>query len=542
MEVESMKSEEYSTSSIPSVGKINGHPVLMVNQRPLILLAGEVHNSSSSSLKYMEHVWDQAESLGMNCLLLPVTWELVEPEEGKFDFSLVHGLIEQARERSMNIMFLWFGAWKNAQCYYAPAWVKSDPVRFRRAEIEKGKGFIRIKDFFDMPYSSLSYLCDETKKADAKAFGRLMAFIREVDAQHHTVVAVQVENETGVMGAAREHSDEADTLFASPVPGDFAAYMRRSSNTMTAEMKAAVESGKSEGTWEEVFGLEAEEVFSAYHIASYVGAVAKAGKREYPLPLAVNCWLNKPGDPAGVYPSGGPISRMREVWKYGAPDIDLFAPDIYLPNFQEICGEYTRRGEALFIPECATHRYAAARNILCIGQYHAACYSPFGLEDMGLPLNAQQMALFGGDADDPALKSPQDAETYGKINRLLNGMMDKLTRQYGTDHLQAGSGETEKSTVFHMNSVAITSNYTRPDGACLVLWESEHAFIILGFETSLIFESTDPKKPGLDFLLLEEGHFESGTWQPRRRLNGDEAVNIVCEEPTLLRIRTFMYR
>ena len=536
-----MKSEEYSTSSIPSVGKINGHPVLMVNQRPLILLAGEVHNSSSSSLEYMEHVWDQAESLGMNCLLLPVTWELVEPEEGKFDFSLVHGLIEQARERSMKIVFLWFGAWKNAQCYYAPAWVKSDPIRFRRAEIEKGKGFIRIKGFFDMPYSSLSYLCDETKKADAKAFGRLMAFIREVDAQHHTVVAVQVENETGVMGAAREHSDEADTLFASPVPGDFASYMRRSSNTMTAEMKAAMESGKSEGTWEEVFGLEAEEVFSAYYTASYVGTVAKAGKREYPLPMAVNCWLNKAGDQAGVYPSGGPISKMREVWRYCAPNIDLYAPDIYLPDFSDICGEYTRRNEALFIPECATHQYAAARNILCVGRYHAVCYSTFGFEDMGLPLNAQQMALFGADATDPALKTPQDVETYGAVNQFLTGMMDLLTKQYGTENLQAGSGENEKTSVFRIDGIEIHADYLAPQGACLVLRNHEKEFFVLVYETTLSFLSNDPQKPGLDFTLLEEGSFSNGVWQRGRRLNGDEAVSISSEHPVLLRVRVFQY-
>lgn len=89
------------------------------------MLAGEVHNSNSSSIEYMEQVWDQAESLGMNSLLLPVTWELVEPEEGVFDFELVDGLIEQARRWGKKLGFLWFGAWKNAQCYYAPAWVKT---------------------------------------------------------------------------------------------------------------------------------------------------------------------------------------------------------------------------------------------------------------------------------------------------------------------------------------------------------------------------------------------------------------------------------
>ena len=94
----------------PHIGRINGHPALMVDGRPFIMLAGEVHNSSSSSLAYMEQVWEKANALGMNCLLLPVTWELTEPEEGKFDFSLVRGLIEQARRYGKKISFLWFGA------------------------------------------------------------------------------------------------------------------------------------------------------------------------------------------------------------------------------------------------------------------------------------------------------------------------------------------------------------------------------------------------------------------------------------------------
>lgn len=522
-------------SSIPYMGRVNSHPVLTVDDRPMILLAGEVHNSSSSSLKYMEPIWEKAETLGMNCLLLPVTWELVEPEEGCFDFSLVQGLIEQARTHGMRIVFLWFGSWKNAQCYYAPSWVKTSPERFRRAEIEKNKGFIRIRDFYDMPYTSLSYLCEETMRADARVFGRLMAFIRDFDSDVHTVVTVQVENETGVMGAAREHSDAADRLFYSPVPDDFAAYMRSVSGTMTPEMKACVESGKTRGTWPEVFGAEAEEIFSAYHIASYVNTVAAAGKKEYPLPMAVNCWLNKSGDPAGTYPSGGPISKVREVWHFCAPNIDLYAPDIYLSNFTEICDEYTRRGEALFIPECATHRYAAARNILCIGQYHASCYSPFGFEDMGLPLNSQQMALFGADATDPALQSPQEVAPYGTINHLLAGMMDRLAKQYGTEDLQAGMGEREDSSVFQMNQLSIQVDYLKPEGACLVLRERADHYLFLLYHATIHLSSTDPKRPGLEYLCLEDGHFEQNVWKARRRLNGDEAVDIHSDQPMLLR-------
>lgn len=508
----------------PHMGRINGHPVLMVDGKPFILLAGEVHNSSSSSLAYMEQVWEKADALGMNCLLLPVTWELTEPEEGKFDFSLVRGLIEQARRYGKKIGFLWFGAWKNAQCYYAPEWVKTDPARFHRAQVVKGKNFIYNSDFYDMPYSSLSYLCEETRRADARAFGRLMAYIREIDSEAHTVVSVQVENETGLMGAAREHSDKADVLFAAPVPRDFADHMHVHS-----------------GTWEKVFGDQAEEIFSAYHIARYVNAVAEAGKKEYPLLFTVNCWLNKPEEVPGTYPSGGPVSRMMEVWRYCAPNIDIFAPDIYVPNFTEVCEEYTRNGNPLYIPECATHGYAGARAVLCVGRYHGGCYSPFGFEDMGEPFTNQQMALFGADVTDPALQNPQDVETYGKLNRMLDGMMPLLVEKYGTGDLQASSGEIADTAKFEMGEYRICASFRKKVGVCLVLRVSENGFYMIVQDVVLSFRSADPEKPGIDILTLEEGVFADGVWQPGRRLNGDEAVLNTYEGPEMLRLKLFVY-
>lgn len=319
----------------PHLERINGKKVLMVHDRPYIMLAGEVGNSNSSSVSYMEQVWDKAQQLGMNSLLLPVTWEMTEPEEGKFDFSVVDGLIQQARRRGCHIGFLWFGSWKNAQCYYVPEWVKTDTERFKRAEVEKGKKFIRNEAFYGMPYTTMSYLCEETKAADAKAFGALMAHIREVDGEENTVLMVQVENETGLMGAAREHSDRADEAFAGQVPQDFADYMRSNADTMAEEVKEAILSGKAGGTWTEVFGKAAEEIFSAYHVAGYVNAVAAAGKAQYPLPMTANCWLDK-GEEAGRYPTGGPVAKVMEVWQYCAPNIDILAPDIYVQNFLEI--------------------------------------------------------------------------------------------------------------------------------------------------------------------------------------------------------------
>lgn len=527
------------------IAEQNGKKMLIVEDKPYLMLAGEVHNSSSSSVEYMESIYDKADALGLNSLLLPITWELLEPEEGVFDFSLTDGLIHQARRRGKKLGLLWFGAWKNAQCYYAPEWVKTDLKRFRRAQVEKGKNFIRRQDFYGMPYTTLSYLCEETKQADARAFSMLMKHIKETDSEYQTVIMVQVENETGLMASAREHSDEADALFISDVPKDFASYMKRHTDTMTADVKQAVEGGAAEGSWADVFGDCAEEIFSAYYTAGYVNAVAAAGKKEYDLPMTANCWLDKGGAP-GSYPTGGPVSRMMEVWDFCAPNIDMIAPDIYVQNFMEICDEYTRRNTPLFIPECATHSYAGPRQVYCVGHYHALCYSPFGFEDMGQPFSAVQSYLFGADVEDPALKTPMNVEEYHFYSSALQEMMPLLTAKYGTSDLQAVSAERrEENTMlfgtFGFQIVLDSPLIARKDGVCLILKESEDTFYLLIHAGALGYFSTDPDRPNVDVLLFEEGRFEQGVWIPGRRLNGDEVVTTVYQEPVLLKIRLFAY-
>ena len=188
-----------SIQSIPHIEQVHDHPVLMVKEEPFILLAGEVHNSDSSSPVYMKKIWQTAEELGMNTLLLPVSWEMTEPVEGQFDYMVPEALIDQAREREMHIVFLWFGSWKNAECMYAPEWVKRDLERFPRAQIVKGKNKDgrKISDTIPvkLPYTTLSYLGEETCKADARAFASFMSFLKEYDEQQQTVIGVQVENE-----------------------------------------------------------------------------------------------------------------------------------------------------------------------------------------------------------------------------------------------------------------------------------------------------------------------------------------------------------
>lgn len=530
----------------PYLKQTGDKKIFVVNDQPLILLAGEVHNSNASSPQYMEGVWQKARALGMNCLLLPVSWEMVEPEEGAFDFTVVDALIRQARQFEMKIVFLWFGSWKNAECMYAPAWVKQDQKRFPRAQIVKGESNSLLPGPRARPYTTLSYLGQEAAKADSKAFAALMSFIRDADAAQQTVIAVQVENETGLLGSARERSDLADRVFAASVPDDFCSYMKAHAGELPEDVRTAMEQGTGTGSWEAVFGAAAEEIFSAYHISAYVEKVAEAGKAVYPLPMLANCWLNRPGDHPGDYPSGGPVDRMHAVWRFGAPSIEVFCPDIYVPYFCDVCDAYTQHGNPLFIPEAAAHSYAGPRQVYVIGHHHALGYSPFGFEDIGQPFTAIQGVLFGMDVTDPALKTPQSLEEYAAYSGALRQMMPLIAERYGTADLQAVSCERPDENTIHFGSFGVTAIMRVPfiakqTGVCLGVKTGEDACYLLVSGCLLQLRSFDPAKPHLDILDLEEGYFENGQWQMTRRLNGDEAAFLKFEDVTLLRLRVHLY-
>ena len=175
---------------------------LIVDGKPFLILGGELGNSSASNREWLAPRWAKLKAMHLNTVLAPVSWELIEPAEGKFDFATVDWLIADARAHDMRLVLLWFGAWKNSMSTYVPSWVKRDAKRFPRALDAKG-----------VPQEILSAFAPATRDADARAFAALMAHLRATD-DRHTVIMVQVENEIGFLPDAREHGALADAAYA----------------------------------------------------------------------------------------------------------------------------------------------------------------------------------------------------------------------------------------------------------------------------------------------------------------------------------------
>ena len=299
-------------SLLPHLKKQGTAMQLIVDGKPLLVLGGELHNSSSSSLAYMKPIWPKLAEMHLNTVLTPLSWELIEPQEGKFDFTIVDGLIRDARKNNLRLVFLWFGSWKNCMSCYAPDWVKTDLLRFPRAQSGDGKALEILS-----PFSQAN--CD----ADARVFAALLSHLRQIDGQRHTVIMVQVENEIGMIPEARDHSAAANDLFFKPAPRELLDYLAQHKDTLIPEFRRVWENAgfKTSGTWEEVFGtgIATEEIFMAWHFARYTDRVAAAGKTEYPLPMYVNAALIRPNYKPGQYASAGPLPHLMDVWRAGRP-------------------------------------------------------------------------------------------------------------------------------------------------------------------------------------------------------------------------------
>ena len=526
-----------NATDIPHLKKKGNATQLIVNDKPFIMLAGETHNSSSSTLEHMGSLWPKLKSLNLNTVLTPISWEQFEPEEGKFDYTLVDGLIRQARENDMKIVFLWFGSWKNGVSSYVPVWVKKDTKRFPLVIGSNGNK----KDVLT-PVGTNSV---NSRNADAKAFAALMRRIKEIDSYQHTVIMMQIENEVGIHNNQRDMSDESTALYNAEVPQELMTYLTKNRKDLHPEIiKRWGKNGfKAKGTWPEVFGgyWEADEIFSAWHYGKYLQEITVAGKKEYPLPMYTNAWLPDPNGKPHTWPSGGPVPNVLDIWRAAAPAIDALAPDIYQPGFKWLCEEYTRNGNPLIIPEVHRGEDAASRAYWAFGKHDALCFAPFAIENI---------------AEDHSIK-----DAYA----LLSQAMKLITDAQGTGRMTAiywQNQEESRDTTITMGEWDLKVRYTErglAKGArsgAIIIQSEDDQFYVLGHGIEIGFRSNSKKGPKYtDVHTVEMGRFENDVFIRELLLNGDEtAVHSTdlyrtripvsmkdSSKPRILRVRVYRY-
>jgi beta-galactosidase GanA len=513
---------------LPRIVQDRGRATLMVDGQPYFLLGAQVDNSSGWPER-LDAVWPAAELLRLNTLEVPIYWEQLEPARGQFDFTVVDAILAQARAHHTRLVLLWFGTWKNGKMHYVPDWVKSDTATYPRMASKSG-----------VPIDVLSPNAPANLDADRTAFTALMRHLKEKDPPH-TVLMMQVENESGSLGLVRDFSPLAQKIFDAPVPADL--------------LKAV---GKQPGTWSQVFGDDADETFAAWSVSRYINAVAAAGKQELPLPMYVNNWLKSPRAfpvttvPGDDYPSGGPTVNMIPVWKAMGPALDLLAPDIYVPNsdrYRAVMREFHQPSNPLLIPESLGFEPFP-------GATGYARYLYFALGD-----GAVGFANFGLDRLDIAHPN-QEMQAVVNGYRLLGSFTPQLAALKFAGKLQTAveeDGISQKELAFAADGtpaplgsgaapaapanaawrviVSFPPSYDPPaapvsttsdttglhEGRAVVAALGANEFLVAAIDCRVQFVlpiRSSGKQPQM--LKVEEGHYDGSTWVPTRLWNGDE--------------------
>lgn len=495
---------------IPYLAEDAGGKYFVVDEKPFLPLGGELHNSAGSDLSHMERVvWPSLRKLGGNFYLSPVYWELMEPEQDTYDFTLVDGLIAQARREGVRLGLLWFGLWKNGSSDYVPQWLKNDHSRYFL--FVKGDG---------KPAYTISPLCEEAVELDKKAFVQLMRHLKEVDGEQHTVIMVQVENEIGVWDSDRDYCPAAQAAYTHEIPEELA---RKYGVT---------------GNFEEAFGNRACDVFMSYYYARAVEKITAAGKAEYPLPMYVNAVVERHAS----RPVGAPDAPVHDVWMDFTPSIDFYSPDIYVPWFKNIVDDYHHQGNPLFIPETGGGKDACSNLIYSMGKHNCIGFNPFAIERLFMedddldpyawrrgflnhPLNGKYLRR-AYELTQALWPEIRKAHAEGRIHAWLNQRSD-VRNKPGEIVNRAETLEIQDYR-FRVNYGSQAADDTTPTAAGIIIEKGRNEFLFFGVNTSVTIE---PKEGRVGTVFISdkwEYRLEDGRLVPGRNLNGDERSMTGC--------------
>ncbi len=505
------------SQSIPRLAREHGTTQIVVDGKPFLVRGGELENSSASSLVYLDTIWPKVVAMHFNTVLAPVYWQLIEPQEGHFDFRTVDGLIRGARQHDIKLVLLWFGSWKNSMSSYAPDWVKNDEARFPKAVLSDGTGL-----------EILSALSANNLQADEDAFSALMRHLKEFDSVDQTVLMIQVENEVGMIPEARDHSALANAAFETPVPAELTDYLSKHRESLAPALKGAWESHgtKTGANWTETFGAGAatDELFTAWTEAHFTGEVAARGKAIYSLPMNVNAALVRPGRLPGQYPSGGPLPHLFDIWHAAAPAIDFLSPDLYFPNFVEWAKRYVRPDNPLFIPE--TGRVSAdemgANALYAYGELNSMGFSVYAPEF----LKAEEQKNLGDAYDIIQQITPLILANQG-TGRMVG--IRAPSAFDGTEDLSPQEFTLGDYTFnVHFRQPAPISTGARAEidlpGAHggLIIQLGQDEYLVAGSGMVMTFGVKGDEKAVAGIDSIWEGNFVNGAWIPGRNMNGDD--------------------
>lgn len=546
----------------PTIEKHGHYARIIANGNPMLIIGGELGNSSASTTEDISRSFSQVKKLGLNTVLVPVSWGLIEPEEGKFDMKLLDWILTEANSKDLKVVLLWFGAWKNSMSCYAPDWVKLDSKRFPRAHVESGR-----------QVEELSSLSDNVLEADKKAFCKMLEYLREND-ESGSVIMIQVENEIGMIESPRDYSDDATEKYLSKVPDTLVEYIKTNNDRLHPYLKERLSKGNGGVNWADMFGndIYAEEIFQTWTYAQYVQQLIEAGREVYDLPMYVNVALDSRGRRPGQYPSGGPLAQLIDIWHCGAPGVDVLGVDIYDKDFPGWLNRYHLSNNPLFIPEIRLEDRDAMYALYAFGHHDAMGFCPFSIEDY--PVHSHKEAVAGNNMDlslDDQLneysKSSGALSPIVEVYRLIGQAERIILENQGTENMDAVllDNENREGEIITPDSIRIKVRHSLslgwepeakediwPEAACMIIRLGEMDYLVIGSDVVLTFspaECGDKWESGdsvIGLLSCEEVEIIDSDFKILRHLNGDQThqgrhVRIPHGVFSMQRVRLYKY-
>lgn len=533
-----------TTMAQPKLVRNGNAAHIEVNNLPMLIIGGELGNSSASTHEDIQRHFSHLHHLGLNTILAPISWELIEPEEGQFDLSSLDNILLEARRNELKVVLLWFGVWKNSMSCYAPEWFKRDTKRFPRAHTHEGK-----------PVEEASSLSPSVLEADRRAFCRIMEYLRDHD-KEQTVIMIQVENEIGMIEVPRDYSADATSMYQDAVPEVLTNYLKLNYNTLhpyiADKLKQSGLNNYTGHTWKELFGddIYGEEIFQTWTYATYVQQLAEAGRAIYDLPMYVNVALNSRERKPGQYPSGGPLAHLIDLWHCGAPAIDVLGVDIYDTGYKDWLDRYHLENNPLFIPEIRLEDKDAMYALYAFGHHDAMGFSPFSIEDY--PLFAQDS---GSDMSKMDLSQDDQLNAYSNarvskapspiaaVYQLLRQVEPLIVERQGTTEMDAVllDNKTREAELTTPDGIRLTVKHSYslgwepgakeevwPEAACIILRMGKEDYLVLGSGVVLTYSpatSSPTWTKGDERIGLakcESVRFEQDQMKVVRHLSGDQ--------------------
>ena len=198
----------------------NNKTYVSVDDKPFPFLGAQIRldallNCDKMTINEVENYFKKAQELGLNCVQIPISWNMVEPKENKYDYSIVNSILQFVNKYNLKMELLWFSTNMvgDSFSYLIPQYVLQEYNK-RLSRNDEGNFW----NYYGYQYTMI--LDDEwILERETKAITALFNHIRYWDSQNgdkHPVISAQIHNEPDAL--MRWRIDQKDLKYRDGTP------------------------------------------------------------------------------------------------------------------------------------------------------------------------------------------------------------------------------------------------------------------------------------------------------------------------------------